>query len=275
MVRLRFPDGARRLVLAALLLCALIPLQSFAAGLVGQTVKALGDVRITREGSQISAGSGTALELGDVIKTGPGARLRIRFTDGSILTLGENTTLSIDLYALDAANHSRTVVMTVLDGIVNAAAAKSGESQFDYQIKTANGYSAVRGTKWIVAQQQALMRVFVMNGTVELGSNAPNAKPALVDAGHWGSVDAKGTISPIAVTTPQMLQPLLDATSDTGGSSGSLPPSTVPPSTLPSILPPPTITPAQPLLPTTPPAPTQYPRAFKTDKNRDSNHDKY
>lgn len=268
MIRFRYPGGARLVVLAALLLLLLLPLQSFAAGLVGQTVKAQGEVRIARGGSEISAGSGTALELGDVIKTGAGARLRIRFTDGSILTLGEKTTLSIDIYAIDAANRSRTVVLTLLGGIVNTAAAKSGESQFDYQIKTAYGYSAVRGTKWITAQVQAAMEIFVLNGIVELGSNAANAKPALVNGGQWGAVDATGLVSPPQPTTPQMLQPLLDATSDTGGSSGALPPSTVPSVPLPN-LPLPSLAPTQPAQP----APTQFPRAFKNGNSRDSKGD--
>src|SRR4051794_35549006 len=96
----------------------------FAAGFAGQAVKTLGDVRATRDGADLSVGPGTALQLGDVIKTGAGARLRLRFVDGSILTLGENTTLSIDIFAVDATNKSRTVILTLLSGIVNAAAAK-------------------------------------------------------------------------------------------------------------------------------------------------------
>jgi hypothetical protein len=194
---------------------------------------------------------GTAVQLGDVIKTGPGSRLRLRFVDGSILALGENTKLSVDLFAVDATNKSRTVVLTVLEGIVNAAAAKSGESKFDYQIKTTNGYSAVRGTKWIVAFQQSLMHIYVLNGIVEMGSEG-GTPPVMVNAGQWGSVDAAGAISPAQPTTPEMLKPLLDATADTASSS-------VPPST----------TPSQPLipLPQFTPAPTQPKPPTRANKN--------
>lgn len=208
----------------------------FAAGFVGQLVKTLGDVHITRDGASLSAGPGTALELGDVIKTGPGARLRLRFVDGSILTLGENTSLSIDIFAVDPGNSSRTVVLTLLSGIVNTAAAKSGENQFDYQIKTPNAYSAVRGTKWIVNAPKGTTDVYVLNGTVELGTNA--GQKALVNAGSWGSVNASGKLSPITPTTPAMLQPLIDATSDGTGGSAPLPPATTPqpaPIQLPSL----------------------------------------
>ena len=204
-----------------------------AAGFVGQAVKTLGDVRISREGADITAGPGTALQLGDVIKTGAGARLRLRLVDGSILTLGENTSLSIDIFAVDGTNKSRTVVMTLLNGIVNAAAAKSGEDKFDYQIKTANAYSAVRGTKWIVGSRDGVTGVYVLNGQVELGAGA--GKPVLIPAGSWSSADAQGKLSPIAPTTPEMLQVLLDATSDNGGGGVAPPPTTPQPTQMPSL----------------------------------------
>ncbi|MDQ7248229.1 FecR family protein [Dongia sedimenti] len=239
---------ARRLVVAAILCVSLIlaASQAFAAAFVAQAVKTRGDIRITRDGGDISCSMGTAVQLGDLIRTGADARLRLRFVDGSILTLGENTKLSVDLFAVDATNKSRTVVLTVLEGIVNASAAKSGESKFDYQIKTGAGYSAVRGTKWIVSFRQALMTVYVLNGTVEMGGNA-GGPPALINAGQWGSIDAAGILSPVQPTTPELLKPVLDATSDTA--MNSVPPSTTPaqpPIPLPQITP----TPTQPKPPT-------------------------
>ena len=200
-----------------------------AAGFVGQSVKTLGDVHLTRDGASITVGPGTALQLGDVINTGPGGRLRLRLVDGSILTLGENTSLSIDIFAVDGTNKSRTVVMTLLSGIVNAAAAKSGEDKFDYQIKTANAYSAVRGTQWIVDAPQGSTGagstgVYVLSGQVELGANS--GQPVLIPAGNWSSVDAQGKLSAVQPTTPEMLQPLLNATADNGG--GAPVPTTVP-----------------------------------------------
>src|SRR5262245_37678416 len=198
-IRRNTTHAAQRFMIAAALLVSLLLLtsQAIAAGYVAQAVKTRGDIRITRDGSDMSCSMGTAVQLGDVIKTGADARLRLRFVDGSILVLGENTKLSVDLFAVDAANKSRTVVLTVLEGIVNAAAAKSGESKFDYQIKTESGYSAVRGTKWVVALQQAVMTVYVLNGTVEMGGNG-DKPPVLVNTGQWGSIDATGAISPVA-----------------------------------------------------------------------------
>jgi hypothetical protein len=225
-----------RLLVAAVLCVSVIFLAShaFAAAFVAQAVKTRGDIRITRDGGDMPCGQGTA-------------RLRLRFVDGSILTLGENTKLSVDLFAVDAANKSRTVVMTVLEGIVNAAAAKSGENKFDYQIKTDIGYSAVRGTRWIVGFQQALMTVYVLNGTVEMGVEG-GKPPVLINTGQWGSIDAAGALSPAQPTTPEMLKPVLDATDDTA-MNNSVPPSTTTPGQ--PLIPLPQITPV-PTRPTTP-----------------------
>jgi ferric-dicitrate binding protein FerR (iron transport regulator) len=243
--------SAGRLVLAAALCVSILLLasESFAAAFVAQAAKTRGDIRITRDGSDFSCNMGTAVQLGDVIKTGPGARLRLRFVDGSILALGENTKLSIDLFAVDATNKSRTVVLTVIEGIVNAAAAKSNENKFDYQIKTASGYSAVRGTKWIVGFQQALMTVYVLNGTVEMGGNG-DQPPVLINTGQWGSIDAAGAFSAVAPTTPELLKPVLDATDDSAMNNNVVPP-------------PSTTTPSTPLIPT----PTYTPNPKPNNKN--------
>ena len=244
-----------RLVVAAALCTAVLLLtsQAFAASFVAQAMKTRGDIRITRDGTDLTCSIGTALLLGDMIKTGPGARLRLRFVDGSILALGENTKLSIDLFAVDATNKSRTVVLTVLEGVVNAAAAKSGENKFDYQIKTASGYSAVRGTKWIVGFQQALMTVYVLNGTVEMGGNG-DKPPVLINTGQWGAIDGAGTLSPPTPTTPEQLKPVLDATDD--NAMNTVPPSTTTPSQ-PALIP----------LPQVPTQPKTFPKANKGNQS--------
>jgi hypothetical protein len=113
MIRRTTLSTAQRLTVAAVFCVSMLLLTSeaFAAAFVAQAVKTRGDIRITRDGGDLSCGQGTAVQLGDVIKTGPDARLRLRFVDGSILTLGENTKLSVDLFAVDAGNKSRTLLL--------------------------------------------------------------------------------------------------------------------------------------------------------------------
>jgi hypothetical protein len=227
--------GLPRFVSHTLLVVAFVCAANFlsvpisrSADFVGQATKVTGDVRIQRDGADMPVSVGTALQLGDVIRTGPGARLRVRFIDGSILTFAQTTTLSIDIFSLDSANHSRSVILTMLQGIVDAAAAKSGEDKFDYEIRTGSGYSAVRGTEWIVAAQPATTSVFVISGQVEVGANAGGGKPVLVDRGKWVKLGLQTGPGPVQVTTPDVLQPMLDATSETAGLNTTPPSNTYP-----------------------------------------------
>jgi hypothetical protein len=92
------------------------------------------------------------------------------------------------------------------------------------------------------------MGVYVLNGTVEMGTNG-DKPPVMINSGQWASIDAAGALSPAQPTTPEILKAVLDATSDTATN-------TVPaPTTVPSqpLIPLPQITPT----PTQPKPPTR------------------
>ncbi len=71
-----------------------------AAGLAASAViiKTSGPVNVTRNGRRMPVQSGFELEQNDRIATATGSRARIRFNDGTVLSLGENTEISIDEY---------------------------------------------------------------------------------------------------------------------------------------------------------------------------------
>ncbi|HEY4163435.1 MAG TPA: FecR family protein [Dongiaceae bacterium] len=238
--------GLPRFVSRTLLAVAFICIANFisvktseSADFVGQATKVTGDVRVQRDGADMPVSVGTALQLGDVIRTGAGARLRVRFIDGSILTFAQTTTLSIDIFSVDPSNKSRSVILTMLQGIVDAAAAKSSENKFDYEIHTGSGYSAVRGTEWIVAAQPATTSVFVISGLVEVGANASGSKPVLVNRGNWVKIGLQTGLGPVQPTTPSVLQPMLDATGETASlNTPPAPSNTYPSQTKPPVKPP-------------------------------------
>src|SRR5688572_28565489 len=63
---------------------------ALAAHSVGAVTKLRGQARASRQGSNVMLEEGDQTESGDNVVTGPDARLKIEFKDGSILTLGEN-----------------------------------------------------------------------------------------------------------------------------------------------------------------------------------------
>src|SRR5690242_12301225 len=76
--------------------------RAFAASAdVGEVTKLRGQARAARNGSNVMLEVGTKIRSGDTIVTGPDARLKLQFLDGSTMTLGEASKLTIDKAAFD------------------------------------------------------------------------------------------------------------------------------------------------------------------------------
>jgi hypothetical protein len=211
MVRVGLSGACHRWVVLVIALF----MTSIAAGVaqaadgIGQAVKVRGEAVVERSGSAQPLKAGSPLQLRDVIRTGAKARVQIQFSDGSVVTLGENSGLSIDRYSVKPGA-SRNVLLTALDGIVNTAATKSGEALFDYQVKTADGYSAVRGTVWITAVGPAGTTFATVEGQVQVGVGTGNR--VVVSAGNAVEISKTKGMSDVQPLAPDLQKQLLDAT---------------------------------------------------------------
>jgi hypothetical protein len=204
------PRPAWGALITALVFIFIAPLtaQAIVAGSVGAVVKVRGEAHITRGAADLPAAEGAAIETHDTLRTGEDARLRIAFIDGSIVTLSENTTVSVDRFSESA--EKRNVILTALNGVVSAMASKSAQSQFDYQIRSPNAYSTVRGTRWIVDVRSGATSFHVLEGLVEVGNATGNR--TLVPAGRSVTFADGGSMGPVESTPPEDLQRLLNAT---------------------------------------------------------------
>jgi hypothetical protein len=162
----RNPGFGRRLFLRmTTALCAAVglPAVALAADSVGEVTKLRGQARAARGGSNVMLAEGTKIESGDGVVTGPDARLKIQFKDGSIITLGENSKLNIDKAKFDGSK--RDIAATLLDGVVRAAVAKAGAGS-NFQVSSSLVTSAARGTEWIMSIKDHTTSLLVLEGTV-------------------------------------------------------------------------------------------------------------
>jgi len=162
----RNPGFGRRFFLRmTTALCAAIGLPSLAmaADAVGSVTKLRGQARVARAGGNVMLAEGTKIEAGDGVVTGPDARLKIQFKDGSVITLGENSKLNIDTAKFEGAK--RDIAATLLDGVVRAAVAKAGEGS-NFQVSSSLVTSAARGTEWIMSIKDHTTSLLVLEGTV-------------------------------------------------------------------------------------------------------------
>jgi hypothetical protein len=192
---------------------------------IAKADKVKGDVKVTRPSGDQPVTPGFNFLLQDVVTTGAGGRVRIHFADDSMVTLAEQSSLQINQFALNPSVPSRKVLLTALSGIVNAAATKSETGAFDYRIRAANVYSAVRGTNWVLALQPALTAVYVLEGRVEVGTT--NGNRIVVDAGFFVTVDGSGKMSKVQPIPPATLQQIQSATDVAGISDAPAAPAPV------------------------------------------------
>jgi len=177
----RNPGFGRRLFLRmTAALCAAIGLPGLAraADPVGSVTKLRGQARVVRSGGNVMLAEGAPIEAGDGVVTGPDARLKIQFKDGSIITLGENSKLNIETAKFEGSK--RDIAATLLDGVVRAAVAKAGAGS-NFEIGSSLVTSAARGTEWIMSIKDHTTSLLVLEGTVsakgvgETLSDLPNA----------------------------------------------------------------------------------------------------
>src|ERR1044071_2363147 len=162
----RNPGFGRRLFLRmATALCAAIslPRLALAADAVGSVTKLRGQARAGRDGGNVMPAEGEKIEAGDGIVTGPDARLKIQFKDGSVITLGENSKLNIETAKFEGSK--RDIAATLLDGVVRAAVAKAGEGS-SFEVSSSLVTSAARGTEWIMSIKDHTTSLLVLEGTV-------------------------------------------------------------------------------------------------------------
>jgi hypothetical protein len=164
----RNPGIGRRLFLRmTTALCAAIGLPVLAAHAaedsVGTVAKLRGQARVSRSGQNVMLAEGTKIQAGDGVVTGPDARLKIQFQDGSVITLGENSKLNIDKAKFEGGK--RDIAATLLDGIVRCAVAKAAEGS-NFEMSSSLVTSAARGTEWIVSIKDHTTSLLVLEGTV-------------------------------------------------------------------------------------------------------------
>ena len=102
----------------------------------------VGVVTVTDGGT--SAGPGTALQVGQPITTGPDGHVHLMFVDGSAVTAGPNSTLTIRQFSYDTASKTGALALDLAQGtmrFVGGAISKTSE----VQITTPSSQVGIRG----------------------------------------------------------------------------------------------------------------------------------
>ena len=116
------------------------------------SIKALtGSVSIERAGKALPAASGTAVQVGDKLTTGPKSDVTVGLSDGSEVELNESSTLVLTENILNPDGSRASTKVTLLDGLVRSLVKVAPGHPPNFEVHTPNAVASARGTMFEVA----------------------------------------------------------------------------------------------------------------------------
>jgi ferric-dicitrate binding protein FerR (iron transport regulator) len=157
--------------------------------MVAQVVRVRGHVTRTGSAGEGLLTAGAPVAIGDAVVTAAEAKADLRFTDGSLLTVGPSSRVEIARYAPDAPGGQAEALLSLLSGIIKLIVNDDARwSRFAVESETA--VASVRGTEWLVEATKDSTAVFVLRGSVEVASRGAEAGAVIVGPGQGTDVAA-------------------------------------------------------------------------------------
>ena len=145
-----------------------------------------------------------SLNLGDIVnetetvKTGDSSRLEIRFDDGNLITLSENSMVKLSEVVISDDETKRNALLHLLKGKIRSKVIKKYKgAKKQFRVSTKSAVAGVRGTEFVVeltddmAKDERVTRVSTFEGAVELQGEG-RAKKALIGRGETAAFVERG-----------------------------------------------------------------------------------
>lgn len=170
---------------AATLLLALVGRVAWAQE-VGTIAELAGTAYVGRGGTWSPAAVSAAIRLGDEVRTDRPGRVRIVFQDDSVVTISDDSHLTIDQQIFDPARDTARSLMGLVRGKVSALVSEYyHHSGTAFEIKTTTAVAGVRGTDFVMTHDErgGVTEVVGISGQIEVRSaQDPSAPGVLVTA---------------------------------------------------------------------------------------------
>ncbi|HON86120.1 MAG TPA: FecR domain-containing protein [Syntrophorhabdaceae bacterium] len=147
-----------------------------AYGAVGKIADLSGSVSI-RDKNNVpykTAKKGDVFDRGYWIKTGGNGWASLLLSDGSKITLANNTELEITEYLI--GKKEKNGVFTVTQGKLRASVTRLAGERVDYKVKSATAVAGIKGTEFMMMTQGQANVFFGNEGSVGISGNTGDAK---------------------------------------------------------------------------------------------------
>lgn len=143
----------RRLLVAAAWIGAALAAVDACAD-IGQIKTARGDVTVLRGERQLPGVVGLRLEAADTIRTGTDGSVGITMRDNSLLALGPNTVVALELFEFDPATNEGRFESWLRRGDLAVSSGRlAKQSPRAMTVRTPSAVLGVRGTDFVVSTE--------------------------------------------------------------------------------------------------------------------------
>lgn len=139
----------------------------FAAELAGLVTRTRGETTAVNNGQLRPLALNAEVFVGDNISTGANARTEVRFHDGSVVTLGQQTVFSVREYHHDEGDEKVHAIFELIDGAFRSVTSKVFKMRPNniYEVRTAIAVIGVRGTDFWGGHDKGFLEIALLDGT--------------------------------------------------------------------------------------------------------------
>lgn len=143
--------SARLRFTSVVLACFCMPFISHAATEAGVVKTTKGQVNILRAGKKIEASVGSALTAEDTLETGANSAAGLTLNDGTMLSVGANSTLILSKFAFHPTQQTGELDATIKKGTLGVISGKLAKTSREAVVyRTPNAILGVRGTAFLI-----------------------------------------------------------------------------------------------------------------------------
>jgi hypothetical protein len=160
------PNLIARTFLGGFLL-ALMAVAAQADTVAGKVVGAAGDCFVERASQHVAIKLGSSVDVGDIVNVPADGKIKLRMSDGTILSVAGGSKMTISGYTVDAQGKRQDVALSLGAGLLRAVVSPV-DRPTTFEVKTATGTAAVRSTDWFFEVNGAGVGAAVRQGSVNL-----------------------------------------------------------------------------------------------------------
>jgi hypothetical protein len=157
---------------------------AYADAPAGSVVGLAGQCLVVRGGSSVPLKLGDKVAVTDTVDVPADGKLKLRMSDGSIISLAAGTKLTIAAYQTDAGGQRQNAQLSLAQGLIRSVVAQVDHPS-TFEVSTAVGTAGVRSTDWFIEAKPGSAQVGVLSGKVALRSGTTGREVEI--PARWGA----------------------------------------------------------------------------------------